>query len=118
MKKLMSLTLCAFLFVSCNNQKAEEPKPESAPAAAESKEKAATEIGDYKYADMVRGQLNALASGDVEGWLGNFADNGVYAWNTGDSVAGKTAVMDFWKKRRLEVIDSLTFSNAIFLPVV
>jgi hypothetical protein len=49
--------------------------------------------------------------------MSSFADNAVYQWNNGDSLAGKAAITAYWKKRRGEVIDSLTFSNQILLPI-
>src|SRR4029078_13187738 len=59
-----------------------------------------------------------FAAGDIEGYMSNFADNAVYHWNNGDSIVGKAAISDYWKKRRGDVIDSISFKNAIYLPVI
>ena len=49
--------------------------------------------------------------------MGSYADNAVYAWNNGDSLTGKAAIAEYWKKRRTEAIDTISFSNDIWLPV-
>jgi hypothetical protein len=45
----------------------------------------------------------------------NYADNAIYRWNNGDSLAGKKAIHDYWLERRTKLIDSLHFSDEIFL---
>ena len=102
MKQLL-ISICAlFLILLCNNSMAQQ-----APA----------EFADAKYAEIGKKGIAALSSGDVDGWLAGYADNAVYLWNNGDSLAGKAAITEYWKKRRTEVLDSISFSNAIFLPV-
>ena len=110
--------LGAVLFIGCNNEKAAEAKTDTttATAAAETK-MAPAEFADLKYKDVGKNAMDALSKGDVDAWLSNYADNAVYIWNNGDSLAGKAAIGSYWKKRRTEVIDSLTYSNAIFLPI-
>ena len=49
--------------------------------------------------------------------MNTFADNAMYRWNNGDSLVGKKAISDYWKKRRTEAIDSISFSNDIWLSV-
>ena len=66
---------------------------------------------------MGKSGLDNLSSGNVDAWMESFADNAVYQWNNGDSIAGKQAIIKYWKDRRSNVIDSLTFSNLIWLPV-
>jgi hypothetical protein len=53
----------------------------------------------------------------MAGYMASYADNAVYQWNSGDSLAGKPAISEYWTKRRTELIDSLTFSNEIWLPI-
>ena len=67
--------------------------------------------------DVGKKGIAALSAGDVEGWMNGYADNAVYVWNNGDSIAGKAAITAYWKKRRTEAIDSISFTNAIFLPI-
>lgn len=114
----MFWTICSLLFIACNDQKKEEPKTETPAAAApETKETAPAEFADAKYADIGKKGIAALSSGDIDGWMNSYADNAVYFWNSGDSLAGKAAISDYWKKRRTEVIDSISFSSDIWLPV-
>jgi len=56
-------------------------------------------------------------SGDMDGWMINFADTAIYNWSAGDSLVGKKAIMDYWKNRRTNVIDSIKFTNDIWLPL-
>lgn len=118
MRKLL-LPLLGFLFlVACNNEKPAENKETTAAApATENKESAPVEFADKKFVDMAGKQLDALTAGNVDGWMSAYADNAVYVWNSGDSLAGKKAITDYWKNRRTNVIDSITFSNRVFLPV-
>jgi hypothetical protein len=46
----------------------------------------------------------------------NFADTISYRWSNGDSLIGKKAVQDYWTNR-LGILDSLSFSEQIVLPV-
>jgi ketosteroid isomerase-like protein len=117
MKKLLGLFACTALLFSCNDQKtAETPeaKTESASTTPASKD---YEIGDSKYVDIAKAGLAKLESGDIDGWITAFADNAVYHWNNYDSLAGKTAITDYWKKRRTDIIDSMSFTKLIWLPV-
>lgn len=66
---------------------------------------------------MGKKSLDQLSTGNVDGWLEGFADNAIYRWSSGDSLAGKAAIASYWKNRRSKVIDSLTYSNDIWLPV-
>ena len=120
MKKLMFWTICSLLFIACSDQKKEEPKtetPAAATAAPETKEAGPVEFADAKYMDIGKKGIASLSSGDIDGWMSSYADNAIYYWNAGDSVAGKAAITTYWKKRRTEVIDSISFSSDIWLPV-
>lgn len=118
MKKMFLPFLVMLLFIACNNsEKPAATQDASVSAAGESKETPPAEFADSKYAQIAGKQLDALTAGDVNGWMSGYADNAVYQWNNGDSLAGKKAIADYWNKRRTEVIDSITFSNRIFLPV-
>lgn len=118
MRKLFLPAIVLLFFISCNNEKpAEKTETTAASGGAETKATAPTEIGDYKYADIGRKGIAAMSSGDIDGWMTSYADNAVYIWNAGDSLAGKPAIAAYWKKRRTEVIDSITFANDIWLPL-
>jgi hypothetical protein len=53
----------------------------------------------------------------MDGWLDGYADNAMYRWSSGDSLAGKQAISNYWRERRTKVIDSIQFSNDIWLPM-
>ena len=118
MKNQLLWAACSLLLLlgACNGAKPAE-ETATTPAADSTAAVAPAEFADPKYADMVRNGLKALGAGDVAGYMANYADNAVYAWNYGDSLAGKQAISDFWTKRRTETIDSLSFKNEIYLPV-
>jgi hypothetical protein len=118
MKKMFVWALGSVLFFGCNDEKATEATSETAttPAATETKAGPA-EFADMKYAEIGKKGLAALSAGDIDGWMAGYADNAVYVWNNGDSLAGKAAIADYWKKRRTEAIDSISFTNQIFLPI-
>ena len=119
MKKMILLAAgCIFLF-ACNNEKKEETPAASkdSTAVTSTTEVAPAEIADYKYKDISNGFLAKLQAGDIDGWMDNFADSAVYVWNSGDSLKGKEAISAYWTKRRTDVIDSLKFTNTIWLPV-
>ena len=119
MKRLLSLAFISSLFFACTNSKPADTAAitsDSAVAAAPAKPQPA-EFADSKYADICRKGNAALSSGDIDGWMSSFADNALYQWNNGDSLSGKAAIAAYWKKRRGEVIDSISFRNEIFLPI-
>ena len=76
-----------------------------------------TEFADLKYIDVGKQGLADLASGNIDGWASQFADDAHYVWSSGDSLVGKAAITDYWKDRRGNVIDSITFTNDVWLPV-
>ena len=118
MKNLLFLLLILLGagWMSCSQQKPAETAAEGM-AADTTKAAEPAEFADTRYMDLGKKMLAQFASGDIDGYMANFADNAVYQWNNGDSIAGKAVITDFWKKRRGEVIDSISFTNQIFLPV-
>jgi hypothetical protein len=114
MKKLMLLALSLSLFAACTHEVRHEQKTEA--AVIETKPQPA-EFADPKYIEIGKKMFASLSSGDMAGYLNGYADNAVYQWNNGDSLAGKAAISEFWTKRRTEVIETLTFSNEIWLPI-
>ena len=116
MRKQLLIVLVIAFIIGCNN------KPETAvdaPATASATETkpAPAEFADPKYAEIGKKGLANLSSGDIDTWIGSYADNAVYAWNNGDSLPNKAAIGEYWKKRRTEAIETITFSNDIWLPV-
>src|SRR3981189_3712874 len=121
MKKLLSLAAGCCILLACNNQPAEQStKTDStATAAAEIKPGSSkdVEFADAKYMDIGKAALAAMSKGDISGWLANYADNAVYIWSAGDSLAGLPAITKYWTDRRSNVIDSIAFSNDIWLAI-
>ncbi len=118
MKKLVGFFIYTVVLFSCNNEQkaAEDATPKASP------ETVSTEIKDYdfgdsKFVDIGKKGLANLASGDIDGWMTSFADNAIYRWNGGDSLSGKAAIAEYWKKRMAEVIDSISFTNEVWLPM-
>ncbi|MFZ6012777.1 MAG: hypothetical protein ACOYXT_20700 [Bacteroidota bacterium] len=112
MRKALLVTICLVLLTACN-----KPAEKPAEAATEDKPVPQSELADGRYSDMGKKALEQLASGDVDGWVSNYAENVIYYWSSGDSLAGKTAVRDYWKERRTKVIDSISFVNDIWIPL-
>lgn len=112
MKKIFLIAWIAILFTGCKK----EATPDAAAPAADSKNQQA-EFADAKYTETGKAMMAALAKGDMDAWMANYADSAKYYWNSGDSLVGKPAIDKFWRDRRMNVIDSLSYSNDIWLPV-
>jgi ketosteroid isomerase-like protein len=115
MKKMLVACLGTLLLTACGSGESETKS--EAPAPAESTKAAPVEIGDAALMDMGKAGLDNLSKGDIAAWMNSYADNAVYVWNNGDSLAGKKAISDYWTDRRTNVIDSISFTNDVWLPV-
>lgn len=118
MKRIFILAAACTLLFSCNSEKKEEEK-KADPTTNDGGDKkpAQSEFADAKYTELGKKMSAQLSSGDIDGWLSNFSDNSVFQWSAGDSLAGKEAIGKYWKDRRANVIDSLVFTNDIWLPI-
>ncbi len=117
MKKAFFFSLCSIILFSCANQKPEAEKTETTVASTEVAAAQPAEFADPKYGEIGKSGIANLSSGNVDAWMASFADNAVWQFNNGDSLVGRAAITDYWKKRRTETIDSISFSNQIFLPL-
>ena len=115
MKKLALAFMLSGILLACNNSKTEADNT-MVKDATDTKPQPA-EFADAKYMDMGKQMMQKFESGDIDSWVNMFSDNAVYSWSAGDSLAGKKAVADYWKNRRANVIDSIHFSNDIWLPI-
>lgn len=113
MKSLLYVLCCGAFLMACNKPQETAVPPET-PTPTEPPQ---VEIGDPKYADMGRKGIANLASGDIDAWMTDFADNARYLFNGGDSLVGKAAIATYWKDRRSNVIDKLEFKNDIWTPL-
>jgi hypothetical protein len=111
MKKLLYTSLGALLLAACGIGGGETKS--EAPAPAQTTEAAPVEIADATLMEMGKAGLGNLSKGDIAAWMIDFADNAVYVWYNGDSLAGKKAISDYWTDRRTNVIDSIAFANDV-----
>jgi hypothetical protein len=118
MKKTIAMALAISLFFACSNPRSQDKAATTdSTAAAAPATPLPTEIGDAKFVDIGKSGNANLSSGNIDAWMTSFADNAVYIWNNGDSLAGKPAITAYWKQRRGSVIDSINFSQDIWLSV-
>jgi hypothetical protein len=116
MKKMIAMAFAISLFFACTNQKADDKAATTTDSAVAAKPQPA-EFADAKFVEIGKMGNASLSSGNIDAWMSSFADNAVYIWNNGDSLAGKPAITAYWKKRRGDVIDSISFSQDIWLAV-
>jgi ketosteroid isomerase-like protein len=114
MKRLFLIVLCASLFVGCKKEMDAEPAVKDSTAT---EAVAPLEFADAKYSEIGKNALDALSKGDMDAWMSNYSDNAKYYWNRGDSLVGKPAIDKFWRDRRSNVIETITFSKDIWLPI-
>ena len=112
-----ALCLIVLFMLACKAETTTDKADDKTAAVDTTEVMAPAEFADPKYSDIVKSGQAAFSSGDIASWMTTYADNVVYVWNNGDSLVGKQAVSDYWIKRRSEVIDTITFSNEIYLPV-
>lgn len=115
MKKILILAAGCMILFACNNEKTESGSTTTATDSSAKQQPA--EFADAKYVEWGKQQSAKFTSGDIDGWLTSFADNAVYSWSSGDSLAGKAKIAEYWKNRRGNVIDSIQFTNDIWLPI-
>lgn len=118
MKKFLSLATGCCILLACNTQPAEPTTgAKDTTSTVKPTEVPQSEFADARYTEIGKKGLAQLSSGDIAGWMDSYADNAVYHWSSGDSLSGKKAISDYWTNRRGKIIDSLEYSNDIWLPV-
>lgn len=119
-KIFLPFALLAVLNSCKNEQKAvettDDPLVKTTAVTVDEKPKP-VEFADTKYMDMGKVMMKQFADGEIDAYGENFADNAVYLYSSGDSIAGKKAIVDYWKARRASVIKSVVMSNDIWLPI-
>lgn len=120
MKKMLTVaTGCCFLLASCNNTPT-KPEMDNAKDTSTTVKEAKvpqSEFADERYVAMGKKGLEQLSAGNMDAWVDGYADSALFRWSSGDSLAGKAAIASWWKERRTKVIDSIQFSNDIWLPL-
>ena len=112
MKNVVVICACFAVMTACSSkpeEKAPEPVAETKPQE--------TEFADSKYVEMGKRDMAALNANDLDGFMNSFSDNARYYWSGGDSLIGKAAIGDFWKKRFTTLVDSAVFFNDIWTPL-
>ena len=114
MKQTIGFLLLAVVFAACSNdQSAADNSSSTMDSASTEVNTRGYEFGDDKYVQIAKQVMQDLSSGNTDGYLSAYADNAIYRFSGGDSLNGKQAITDYWKKRRSEVIDSLSYSNEV-----
>ena len=118
MRKLLLPAFSVFILLSCSDNKKAETSADTMVKTATANDKPMqSEFADAKYADMGKQMMMQMENGNMDAWIGNFADNAVYQWSSGDSLAGKKAIGDYWSNRRKNVMESIHFAQDIWLPI-
>jgi ketosteroid isomerase-like protein len=120
MRKIFIVLVLPGFLLACNNSKETAKEDATVKSAADSTGQKGTppaEFADSKYMDWGKKHQMEFQNGDIDAWVGQFADNVVYLWSAGDSLAGKEAVTKYWKDRRANVIQDIKFTDDIWLPI-
>ena len=109
----------AALLAGCKKETTVETTTPVAPEATSVADNADAPVAfaDGKYTDIIKKAMGDMASGNMDSWSAAYADNAKYIWNNGDSLVGKPAIEKFWRDRRANTLESLQFSEQIYLPV-
>lgn len=113
MKKNVLILCCFLLFISCKKDSKEINKT----VTTDDTVTKPFEFTDAKYSEIGKKYLDDLEKGNMDSWMDIYADNAVYVWNSGDSLVGKPAIASYWKQRRANIIESIRFEDAIWLPI-
>jgi hypothetical protein len=115
--RILSLFAVCLLLAGCKKETTAETTDVTPAASEKTNADAPAEFADAKYTEIGKKAMAAMASGDMDAWMSNYADNAKYFWNGGDSLVGKPAIDKFWRDRRGNVIESLSYKNDIWLPI-
>ena len=118
MKRTIGFLFLAVIFAACSNdQSAADNSSTTMDSVSTEVNTRGYEFGDDKYVQTAKRVMQNLSSGNIDGYMTDYADNAIYRFSGGDSLNGKQAITDYWKKRRSEVIDSLSYSGEVWLPI-
>ena len=118
MKKLFFHFALLIFLAACQDQaETAEPLEGRGDTTAVNSQSMPSEFADPKYMDMGKQLMQQFADENIDAYGGHFADNAVYQWSSGDSLTGKQAIVDYWKQRFTNVIDTISMSNDIWLPI-
>lgn len=95
---------------SCND------KPADKPAGEVEKKTASMELLPMVVTEPIKAAFEAFSKKDVDGFTAGLAEDVRYFWSSGDSLIGKQAVKDYYS-RRFALLDTITFTDHIFVPL-
>lgn len=117
MKKVIIMMLPCIVMLSCNSGEEAKTLSSGSDSGDSSKAEQQAEFADPKFVELGKASFAKFAAEDVDGWAASLSDNIVYLWSGGDSLVGKKAVVDYWKARFANVVDSVSVANDIWLPI-
>ncbi|MBK6634724.1 MAG: nuclear transport factor 2 family protein [Chitinophagaceae bacterium] len=117
MKKIILVFCMAALLVACNEEKKTDTATEATPAAAPAEKPPVEILNDSNLVASTMASFTAFENKDIEGYTTGMADNVMFRWSGGDSLAGKQAVKDYYTGR-FNIIDNIKFSDHISLPLM
>lgn len=118
MRKILLSMMTFVVVVSCGEDKKEKEADNTlVKSAATDAKPIQSEFADAKYTAMGKAMMKQFTDGNLDAWGESLADNVVYQYSSGDSIAGKQAVVNYWKDRRAKVVQSTEMSNDIWLPI-
>jgi ketosteroid isomerase-like protein len=103
----IALPIVVVVFLSACNQ----PKQETVSVLAP------VETGDSAKANLCKASYAALIAGNVDQFAKDMSNDAIFVWNSGDSLVGKAAILEYWKDRRANVIDKLEIRDDVWLPL-
>ena len=122
MRKIFVLASICLVLLSCQEKKAgvKTDNTDSTGGTSVTNSTMKTppvEFADPKYMEIGKRMLAQFESGNLSEWFNGYSDSAVYNWSSGDSLVGKQAIEKYWTERRGKVIDSIKFTNDIWLPI-
>jgi len=114
MRKILFVLLLAGLGLAAAAQKA--PKA-GARQAKNAMGKPAMEFADGRFIETGKAAAKLFEQGRIEEWADYLSPDAVYMWSNGDSLAGRSAVIQYWRERWNTVVSGLKFSEEIWLPI-
>ncbi len=108
MKNLTTIIILLLIMIACTPAETNEASEPTAPQPVE--------FGDSKYIDLAKQGMPAMMNQDLDAFVANIAEDGLYIFSAGDTLAGKAAIRNYWAGR-MEAIDQIKIENDVWLAV-
>ncbi len=116
MKNLVFLIIASLFIVACG-QTQEEAPPAQEVVSVEPAPVLGVLVTEEKYVPELRNAMEAMGQGDIGAFTSVMSDDVVYMFNHLDSLVGKQAVNDWWQDRFDNDLQSVSFSQNIWLSL-